>query len=394
MTHGSRTIALLCARPPERNTGMVTVDLAGSHLLAQAFPDAKVELYYYGSADRLPYPSDWLPFRYRDVWTERESFLAADCRVVWGDFTHSAALWLPARDSWPETVAAPVPADIAALSFLYGHDPELLRRTISFGGTIITNGAAVVDDELYASAFENFCAGAGRVLLRDAISATYVSTLRPDERTLGIDCAFLNSPDSLSSLKDFSPAAQRLGLGVFFGRTPGLYRLLAFSREMGKQLGLAPSWLPWFHSPRRQRLLVRAFGLEPSVLQPSPGSLLSQLSGCEAILTDTYHLAINAWRMGIPAICVGTGAGRALNSLSDKKKELLYKMYGADEFYVFAEALGSRSDRIKAAGAASDALRSVARLAYVHEQIARHRERATKNFVDAVADALNHNFIK
>ena len=69
--------------------------------------------------------------------------------------------------------------------------------------------------------------------------------------------------------------------------------------------------------------------------------MLSSLSGYRCIITDTYHVCVNAWRMGIPAICIGEGGGKVSTSINDKKKEILYDMYGARRFYLFLESFRS-----------------------------------------------------
>jgi hypothetical protein len=52
-----------------------------------------------------------------------------------------------------------------------------------------------------------------------------------------------------------------------------------------------------------------------------------------------HHLAVNSWREGVPAICIGMGAETRAGTLSDKKKELFYAACGARPFYVFIERL-------------------------------------------------------
>lgn len=385
--HG-KTIALLCARPPEQNTGMVTVDLAGTSLLTRAFPGVRVEPYYFGNPGRLPYPRGWLPFSYRDAWTERDAYLAADCRIVWGDFSHSAALWQPVREAWLPEVDPPTREDIARIAFLWDQPDALLRRSASFGGTIITNTGASWQDPLYREAFGHFYRRAASALLRDAISAAILAEFRPEARTLGIDCAFLNEDADLARLPGFAPAARQPRIGVFFGRTPGLDRLLGFAREFARACGWPAEWIGWFHTRRRQRLLVRARGFAPPAEQPPPGAALAHLASCSAIVTDTYHLAINAWRMGIPVVCIGTGAGAMDDSLADKKKEILFRMYGADGFYVFAETLRTGRGRRKAALAARDRVMDDALVSIVRERIAVHREQARGAFLSAVEGML------
>ena len=43
--------------------------------------------------------------------------------------------------------------------------------------------------------------------------------------------------------------------------------------------------------------------------------------------------------MGIPTVWIGSGTTHDASTVSDKKKEVLYAMYGAQPFYVFEEEL-------------------------------------------------------
>jgi hypothetical protein len=65
------------------------------------------------------------------------------------------------------------------------------------------------------------------------------------------------------------------------------------------------------------------------------------------VITDTYHCAVNAWREGTPAICIGRGVETPRSTLADKKKELLFFMFNMKDFYVFSESLGPKKyDRV------------------------------------------------
>jgi hypothetical protein len=343
---------MLCAVPPERNTGMVTVDLSGVNLLKRHFPNAEIVLFGWGVMGPYAYREGEVPFDYRDILTHSHNYLNADLRVIWGDFLQSAVHWLPDPSTWDQPVDLD-PNNISRITFLKDAHDEILRRTIVFGSTIITNQAKDQLEPIYSNAFKDFITRAGGILFRDALSAAKVAPYRGGEQTLGMDCAFLLQNEDLLQLKGFKPAEQRSGVGVFFGRSPGPLKLLSFSRMVARALGEECSWLPWFWSRRRLRFLGRLFGYQLKNAHPLPGELLSQLSGYRFIVTDTYHLCINAWRMGIPAICIGMGADALGGTLADKKKEILYEMYNARAFYVFGENLATyRGRKVQAAAAA------------------------------------------
>lgn len=383
MIQGPRRIALLCARPPERNTGMVTVDLAGLSFLRRRFHSSTITPYVWGVLN--PYKPDELPFVYHDLLSEADDFIGADLRIVWGDFSHAAAHWLPDPKAWPGETVDVSPAKVAEIAFLQRAELSTIRRTIVFGATIITNEAKDYRDRIYDSASRRFFTEAGAVFFRDALSAAKIAADRGAQQTLGIDCAFTLRDEDLEQLPRFVKAPSKSGIGVFFGRSPDKPRLLSFARQLGNKLGEKPTWLHWFWSSRRVRIPARVHGFSIANSEFYPGELLSALSACRFVVTDTYHLCINAWRMGIPAICVGMGASTSSDSLADKKKEILYEMYDAREFYVFGENLKTHSGKQHEITRAAAALRDPWLIAKIINNIERQRIAAEQRFDDALS---------
>jgi hypothetical protein len=167
---------------------------------------------------------------------------------------------------------------------------------------------------------------------------------------LGTDCALLLEDDS----ERVDPGSSTGRLGIHFGRSRLVVGMLAFGRLIGRQAGLKPAWLPWFRARARTALQARALGFAAARSNASPANTLAELRRCDAIVTDTYHLAVNAWRLGIPAVCIGVGAERSDSTLNSKKKEIFYAMHGANDFYVFREdlrtpvAIASEASRVAA----------------------------------------------
>lgn len=359
-------VAVFCALPPERNTGMATVDLAAHTRLRALAGDAKVTLYTYGSAGIYTYQKGELPFDHVDVLKEPEAFLNADAWVYWGDFVHTRAYWMQDRGAWDEQTAGMTPDALARWQeeqfnaysrflFLTGKNAQERAKAIVFGSTLITTTARDALDGLYWPAFKQFFSQAGMVLLRDALSAAKISPLRGMQASQGCDCAFLLTPEDITLLPGYSVPASRGGVGVFFGRSPKKWAMMKFAKSLAGQAGQELKWIPWFGTRRKSRLLAKLAGIEVPHGERAPGELLSMVAGCSFVITDTYHLCVNAWRMGIPAVCIGQGGGASQTSLSDKKKEILYEMLGARNFYVFVEALGSKDAASGAAAALADA---------------------------------------
>lgn len=68
---------------------------------------------------------------------------------------------------------------------------------------------------------------------------------------------------------------------------------------------------------------------------------LNVVNSCKLIVTDTYHLAVNSLREGVPVICIGLGAEPPMRTLSEKKKELLFGMFNARDSYIFIEDIAA-----------------------------------------------------
>lgn len=385
-----KNIAVICALPPERNTGMATVDLSAHSVLPRLAEGHNITLYALGKPGKWSYQPGELPYGYTNIRDNREQFLSSDVFIYWGDFVHSRSYW-EIDHQWEGTSAEradTLKAEVAEYLFLTGVAEADLKRAVAFGGTIITNEAEDDLDKSYTGKFRRLFSNAGATLLRDALSAAKISPLRPgDDATLGCDCAFLLQDSDLEQLPDFTLASERRGVGVFFGRSPSRYKMMAFSQLIGRALGEQCSWIAWFRHYRRMRLTGRVFGFDIPDHQPSAGALLGQLSGYRFIVTDTYHVCVNAWRLGIPAICIGAGATVSTNSLSDKKKEILFEMYGARSFYVFLEdirlgKMGSLAER------AARALANTALGDQVRLNIRMHQQMALERLSEAIAAAL------
>ncbi len=385
-------IAVICALPPERNTGMATVDLAAHTALRALMPEANFTFYTLGKLGPYAFAEGELPFHYVDIADAKQDFFAADAWVYWGDFMHAQSYWAKDRGSWDgeasDAARMQMRNDAEDFIFLKSLPDAALKKAILFGGTIITNDASVIEDPAYKVLSSRLFSNAGAVYLRDAISAALVSPLLRKTPTLGCDCALLLSDDDLHALPAFKKASGRDGIGVFFGRTAAKVSMLTYSRAIGKQMGMKCTWLPWFHTPRRMRLLASLFGYQPPGAPRSVDAILSELSGYAYIITDTYHLAVNAWRMGIPAICIGMAVDTSQHSLSDKKKEILYEMIGARRFYTFSESLRFGGNGLTCAKQAAAALRDERVIGEVMTNIRAHQETSRERLRAALIDVI------
>jgi hypothetical protein len=333
-----KKLAILCAYPATRNTGMITVDLAVHAVLERHLKDVECTFYTYGDLASLKTENLGMPIEYRHILHDKEQFLNSDAYLFWGDFIHAKSYQIDLRyRKSPEKDIQ----DLLELSFLKDVDDERLEKAVVFGGTIITNEAADDADKNYGGLFDRFFKKCGAVLFRDALSAAKVSRLRGNEATFGCDCALLLHDKDLEKIEgtQLQPKDKREGIGFFLSRSPAKIQSCLFARYLSKKLGKKVTWLNWLPVSKKMQMVGKLFGFDIYDKSPTPGEILTELSGYEFIVSDTYHRCINAWRLGIPAICIGEGAGHLKTTLNDKKKEILFEMYGGRQFYVFTEHL-------------------------------------------------------
>lgn len=373
---------------------MVTVDLSAHRLVSRIRSPVEGVHLALGNPDRLASYSTNLPFRYLPLQENLESLLACDAIVFWGDFLHAMSYWrVDLMPRLPREGIASSQQEIFDVLhrhlMLEGAADKALQKSIIFGGTLISNTAKDYLDERYRTNLTKLFSAAQAVLLRDAISAASIAPLRSPVSTLGMDCAFLLRDEDLDHLSSFVATAPELrdGVGVFFGRSPKLRYLLKFSRNVARSLGLQAQWIPWLPVGRRRSPLIRLYGYDPGIAT-SPGEVLARLSKCKFVVTDTYHLCVNAWRLGIPAVCIGQGANHITTTIGDKKKEILYSMYGAEPYYVFLEQLNGIGNFRRTCAETAEVLKCEAIAENVRRSIASHQSGSEEKLLAALGELL------
>ena len=160
------------------------------------------------------------------------------------------------------------------------------------------------------------------------------------ETALGLDAAFL--------LDRHPEVRQDAGIGAFvtfFGRSLKDHGNALIERA-GAATGLE-------HMP-----LGKWFGIRPPLVDFKFDRMRRRLSRSAFVLTDTYHVAVNAMAEGAPVVGVGIRADSQVGTLGDFKKQQLFCMFGLDAHYV---ALAG-PEEIPDAGAALAAAIETARL--------------------------------
>jgi polysaccharide pyruvyl transferase len=409
-------IAVIAAPNPEYvNPGMLTVDLAAAAVLERAIPSSSISWYTLHPPDQdgpiHPYvdPSE-LPFRWLPLVERFDEVCAHDAIVLWGDFLQARHYFVEdalARLTNPRLRATSGRAtlDLLYRCLLFSEAPtQVLNRIVIFGSTILFNQQSDYTLDRYGEHLRRLLRNCRGVWAREPLSAAKIQHLTEDYSAmpLGADAAFLLRDDDLSCLSTTAwlerPLADRVGL--FFGaRTRPPHRLVRFLTEATRGLEVQLEWLPWFpvhewlHRAGRRwwaqpvragytRYMERKIRrLLPGRGRYSAGDLLAAVARYRFVVTDTYHLCVNAWRAGTPALCFGDpDATPALQSLDDYKKRVLYEMYDARDFYFSTGALRGTAATRRAA----ERLRRIAgdrsSATAVSDRIRRHARDVEKAF--------------
>jgi hypothetical protein len=336
-----------------QNTGMVSVDLASHTLCKQLGPGVEINwfsLHRHNDVEvrRCVLESE-LPFNSDLLLENLEELFKSDAILFWGDFLHDRHYHLNAcknsliQHRYARDVGQAL--EITQRCFLLKDAPDhVLQKTVLFGGTIINNCQSDYVATDYYAPFKRLMAGVHRVWVRDVFSALKVADLRnPFDVTpcLGTDAALLLDSQVTMRTTEWSetlPRQQKMGLFVGARTKADVGACLQFAANLARDLNLSVEWIPWFDLPA----VASIKELAPSLVEKdyshfTLGDLFSALDKYAVIVTDTYHLSVNAWRAGTPAICIGSADPTQQSewvTLRDTKKFVFYAMYNALDLYV------------------------------------------------------------
>ena len=374
----SKRISIICAPPHgEFNPGMHSVDLGAFTFFLKNNFHAEVHfcLLHHPEPALKRVLDEQLPFTYELFYEKLNELYTSDLIIYWGDFLQM----LPFHKGLSGRLVKYGIAQsedhglqIIRRHFLLAEAPdEVLAKTIVFGSNFFINENNHFLDTEYGPALKRFVSNIKRIWTRDILSAMRVAHLKKDYTTsyLGIDCSFFYdygiretrlplpvareaTPKRWWKKQIATPASFTCGL--FLGRMPDdVQSVMPFISGLAERLDANLEYLPWFWQSEKhyQQLKNGLPGIQMPTIQKKLMELYDAVTTYNFIITDTYHLCLNAWRMGVPAICIGKGSSAYGNTpLTDKKKELFYSMYGAGCFYVFLEDIlrkQSRQERIE-----------------------------------------------
>jgi len=343
-----KKISVLCASPRNFNPGMFSVDIAFHNLMKNY--DVAAEINYYV----LAYPSDesflaQLPFKYKLAQDNLNDIHNSDAIIFWGDFLLSQHYHLVLKRRLVEKGYAKNPNDaqkiINECLLLLSAPTGILEKCFVFGSSQLLDFNNALADEVYVKALNELVERAQGVWMRDIYSALKIARIRKEavDKCHGVDASLLPTASNNIEKNDKLLSGKRKVVGVFLKRTKiDAKASLSFADGLCNNLGFGAEWIPWFHpAERRYRRDFKKYfpSLNYKNDEPEVYPLLSSLKDYQLIITDTYHLCLNSWSSGTPAICITNGNEFNPSTLSDKKKEVFYLTNEAQDFLVDIDTL-------------------------------------------------------
>jgi hypothetical protein len=395
-------ISVVCA--PQTfgcNTGMFSVDLAAWYFLHQHFPKADVQY-----LTLYPHKCDFggVPFCYEPSNENMQRLQDSDLVLYWGDFQHTLSYRNAVVNQLVEqgicNSREQALERVREFLFLAGSEPELLSKTVLYGGTLLFNQADNDGDEVYAVDLQRLLRSARRVWVREPFSAFYVNHIQQqNERCAhGTDAAQLLRKDfaghcGIETVQSADGLQRKLG--VFIGRSHLDAKTISpLLTAITDQLQAEQVWLNWgkppFFMDKKKDFMacLPAMGkVIPTAPAPSPPETLAALLDLDWLISDTYHACVNAWNFGVPAIClidnshtplaVNSGAG-----LSGRDKRVtFYWTYNAAPFLLYSSDLNNEAGLQKKAADISNLLADQSMISHIKAQMSQHVDLSEKSLL-------------
>lgn len=226
---------------------------------------------------------------------------------------------------------------------LQGAEQKHWKGSISFGTTLIgDHDFEIMKQKNYMDSFTKFIQNLDRIWTRDVHSALQAAHIREDylKSYLGVDAALLIAPEDYDSILDVPSVTlpEEKYILTHFARTEApINQLLTLAQRISIELKMPLFWFPWLN-----HLDENFKGSLDEINAGSYSDLIHTLKNASLVVTDTYHLALIGWRLGVPVLCIGSGVHYPSSTVHDKKKEVFYMMHNMLPFYFYSELLNDK----------------------------------------------------
>jgi len=327
-----KKVALICARTSQ-NLGMVSVDLAGEDLLKNTLKEYRLDRFCIEES-RVIEQKKMGTLNYTYLFDPQKQLSEYDLIIFWGDFLHAYKHIeeIALRISNNSEKSIQEAKHHVYKTFLFEDLPEkLLKKTATIGGTIYINSIKNNYNTRYKNAISRLYTNCVLIAHREPYSSIMSALFAKTNKNIinGIDNAFFLNTDNL----------------LFAGKTDGFTVGYAMGRAVN--MNNKTSWVR-FVTKRFIKKLAKRFDSKKIIdidwlIRGKSSNLLSdkieKIRDCDIVVTDIYHCAITCWREKTPVVCLGFGLQVADSSVHDKKKEILYNIIQAQNYYVYIEHL-------------------------------------------------------
>jgi len=390
---------------------MYSVDLAAWYYFNKNFPDADLTF-----AVLYPHKCNFgnNPIEYCSLLDHPYLYDEADLIVFWGDFLHAYDYRKAVTKQL--VVKGYCATDIEARSqvrkylFLTGYNKNILQNVIIYGGTLLFNDLHSQEDQEYLEDQVNLFKNCRRVWMRESFSAFKVQELLNDFSCSyhGTDCAlFLPKDSPIDFDKDFdktlkvqsSVDPQKI-MAVFLGRSKmpcdGISKFIS---NLNSNLNTNLYWLNWgvppFFEDKREDIFVGLPELANKQLEGStPLAVLANLKHVNFIVSDTYHVCVNAWNLGIPALCIidNTHDNLGVNSGSElgkrDKRVAFYWSYNASPYLLYSSDLIDDGSLEKKAAKLAELLVNKENINFIRSNMVMHAD-AMQSLIKEVINEID-----
>lgn len=322
-------IAAICGAP-NNNTGMMFVDRS---------------LYYYLKHKNLLDNTTFFCFQHNGMNSVGFEYKALtndinlkdyDLIFIWGDFIVSRH-FLKMTQPRIEQRFDKLKYDLMDKVLMTDFSIDELKKVIVFGQCLFVDGIEVFSDTKYLNSVKRLIENANLFKVRDPLSAHRIKLIIEEKKNrdfLGVDSALLNCVIDDSNIRTIKENINTNGntIGLYFGRSKKMNnkkRFLGFYLNY-KFKSITFNWIPWLRNKQSSK---KYFQFAQETNPNSHIEYIEELLKCKLIITDTYHISLMAWSLGIPCICYGNSAERFKSTVHDKKKEIFFISNAIDDYY-------------------------------------------------------------
>lgn len=398
----SKSVSVIFASPSTYNSGMSLVDSAwDKFVLRNQKTNLSVKKYRYNEISYMGTDTG-----FETIIGNEESLLEADNIVYWGDFLH--------MDHYHQRKAKQLSEQKLYSSFeealeqvqkvllLKNMSKDYKQKVISFGTNQLLDKKYSTDSYKIDDLYELIKLSAAW-LPRDLYTSHLAYLIKEGnvKNTVGTDCALLfwdhlfvdGSIKRVTDRFENTRSKSKKKIAVYFGRSSErFYKLNRFAKSLASKLDAELVWVPWIlreGKADKVKEKIYRLGINSSLKESElRRDSFNCLNDFDLVVTDTYHLCVNAWANDVPAICVADTISTQRSSGEmfswNDKRHMFMQTINALDFFVHAQELDRRQRKIDRLNHLMFCLNNKEMLLGIANMIRKNANIAEKNLCDVL----------